>query len=295
MRLRIVLLGLVALAGCSGPGLVEFADGQCVIDGAAATQSQVEARQSAVSKRVDSRQPFFILITVIVVAVGAASTVQNAWRVIAANAKAEGKGFGDRVREALERHRQHRVRYVATVGGSLVLLLAAGGAYVYLDLDKRACERLMQTLQYCQLALRSAEEHADLAEQKRNLDAIQATATDIRSVVDRLPPDDQRRARRAVDQLGQALGRQSRTVGVLTQRTEEAARLVRERAPRRGARPAPPAASGKAPAPAVAAAPTVREVQQQVQQLATKLDTVEATLRRVLTACEGTRSPQATR
>ena len=51
----------------------------------------------------------------------------------------------------------------------LGLLAMAAGLYIYLDVDKRASERALGMLQFCHLALRTAEEQGVLAEQRKNL------------------------------------------------------------------------------------------------------------------------------
>jgi len=275
-------LGLVALfVGCGGPGAVEFVDGQCMIDGASADQAQIEARQTSLTRRMAARQPFFVVITIVVIAIGAGSAVQNAWRVVSASG-GDGRAFGDRLRARLERYREHRVRYFALVGASLLLLVSAGATYVYLDLDKRAGERYLATLQFCHLALRSAEEHDQLTEQRVNLEAIQSTATSIRSLVDALPPDQQVRARVAVDSLGRALGRQSTLVGDTAKRVDATARSVaaavsaRARKPGKGAPAALPPGGATAPDTAAgAAAPGPGRLARLLERYADQLDTID--------------------
>ena len=67
--------------------------------------------------------------------------------------------------------------------------MLAAGLYIYLDADKRASERALGMLQFCHLALRTNEEQGVLDEQRRNLAAIESTAGDIRTLVDKLPPE----------------------------------------------------------------------------------------------------------
>jgi chromosome segregation ATPase len=103
----------------------------------------------------------------------------------------------------------------------LALIVLAGGAYIYLDIDKRASERALGQLQFCHLALRSEEEQGVLDEQRHNLEAIQSTAGDIRTLVGKLPPEEQRKAQSIVQQMNTALAKQGRIVGDYAARTDE--------------------------------------------------------------------------
>jgi hypothetical protein len=222
-------LGIFALllAACQGPSRVEYADGRCLIDGAPATQKQVEAREADLSRRLVSRQPWSSLLTVMVVLLIGVSNLEKV-RVIFATRRAPGKGFAERVSAVLERHREHPVRYFAMIVGALVLLLVAGGLYIYVDLDKRASERALGMLQFCHLALRTEEEQAVLDEQRRNLSTIQNTAGDIRALVDKLPPEEQRKAQLIVDEMNGALGREGKLVNQYLQRSDETNRVLKE-------------------------------------------------------------------
>jgi DNA repair ATPase RecN len=77
-------------------------------------------------------------------------------------------------------------------------------------------------LQFCHLALRTQQEEGVLDEQRRNLQAIESTAGDIRTLVGKLPPDEQRKAQLIVDQMNSALDKQGRVVGHYIERTDEA-------------------------------------------------------------------------
>jgi hypothetical protein len=222
----LLLFGLIA-AGCGGPGRVEYTDGHCYIDGVAADREQIEAHQAVVTKRILDRQPYMALLTVVVVALAGIGIIERV-QLLFSSRKAEERTAGARLRALLERYREHRVRYFTIVGATLALLLLAGGGYVYLDADKRASERALGTLQFCHLALRTADEQRVLAEQRQNLETIQTTATDIRALVDKLPPAEQRKAREIVDELGTVLGRQGKLVGEYMQRSDASSRMVRE-------------------------------------------------------------------
>src|SRR5262249_15291966 len=128
----------------------------------------------------------------------------------------------------LDRYRQHPVRYFSIVTATFVLLLCAAGTYVYLDVDKRASERAQNMLNFCHLALRTANEQTVLDQQRSNLLAIQNTAGDIRALVDRLPPEEQRKAQHIIDQMNGALGRQGKLVSEYMIKTEESTKAVKE-------------------------------------------------------------------
>ncbi len=206
---RLALVALAVAAGCGGPGHVEFARGQCVIDGSVATLPEVEARQARITERILSRQPLFIVVTVLVVALAGASHVEKLV-VLLSTRQVSARGIGERLRAALERHRSSPVRYFAIVVGTLCLLVLSASCYVYLDAEKRASERALGLLQFCHLALRNGEQEALLSEQRRNLESIQSTAGSIHDLVDGLPPEEQRKAREIVNQMNTALGRQGR-------------------------------------------------------------------------------------
>src|SRR5262249_39614621 len=153
---------------CGGPGRIQFDNEQCLIDGTPATLAQVEARQTQVTQRILSRQPLFVLVTILVVVLAGTSHVEKLFLLFSARHK-EARGLGERLKLALDRYRAHPVRYFSIVAGTLTLLLVAAGLYIYLDADKRASERALGTLQFCHLALRTAEEQGVLDEQRHNL------------------------------------------------------------------------------------------------------------------------------
>jgi hypothetical protein len=225
---RFVLTALALfLLACSGPGRVRFDNEKCFIDDQPATLSQVEAHQTNVTERILSRQPLLVLITVLIVALAGMSHVEKLVLLFSAR-RSEAKGFGDRLRSALDRYRAHPLRYFTIVGVTFTLLLVAGGLYIYLDADKRASERALATLQFCHLALRTAEEKTVLDEQRQNLSSIQSTAGDIRALVDKLPPDEQRKAQQIIDQMNSALGKEGKLVGQYLQRSDDTAHALRE-------------------------------------------------------------------
>jgi hypothetical protein len=128
----------------------------------------------------------------------------------------------ERLRDLLARQRDNPALFGTIVGGSLALIVFAGSAYVYLDIDKRASERALAMLQFCHLAMRTQEEEGVLDEQRHNLLAIESTAGDIRTLVGKLPPDEQRKAQLIVDQMNGALAKQGKIVGEYVARTDEA-------------------------------------------------------------------------
>jgi hypothetical protein len=131
---------------------------------------------------------------------------------------------------ALDRYRAHPVRYFSLVTATLLLLGLAGGFYVYLDADKRASERALGLLQFCHLALRNDEAKDLLAEQRRNLTTIESTAGNIRSLVDKLPPEEQKKAREIVAQINSSLALQGKLVNDWIGRSDETARQARDHA-----------------------------------------------------------------
>jgi hypothetical protein len=218
------LLVLVAasLAGCGGPGHVQYDNDRCLIDGHQATLSEVEARQAAVAARIQSRQPWFAVVTIIIVLVAGASNAEKAMVLLRARRhEGETRPLSERIRDALDRHRQSPLRFGAIVGTTLGLLAVAAGFYVYLDVDKRASERALGMLQFCHLALRTSEEQGVLAEQRKNLNHLQSTAGDIRALVDKLPPEEKQKAREIVAQMNSALEKQGKIVGDYLTRSDE--------------------------------------------------------------------------
>jgi len=225
------LLVLVAasLAGCGGPGHVQYDNDRCLIDGHEATLSEVEARQAAVAARIQSRQPWFAVVTIIIVLVAGASNAEKAMVLLRARRhEGENRPLSERIRDALDRHRQSPLRFGAIVGTTLGLLAVAAGFYVYLDVDKRASERALGMLQFCHLALKTNEEQGVLAEQRKNLDAIQSTAGDIRALVDKLPPEEKQKAREIVAQMSSALDKQGRIVGDYLSKSDEQQKALKE-------------------------------------------------------------------
>jgi hypothetical protein len=227
VRFVVFALALAGTSGCHGPGHVEFVGGQCMIDGKPATLSEVESRQARISERIVGRQPMFVLITVLVVALAGASHLEKVILLFSTR-RTQVHGLAERLRLALERYRAHPLRYFTIVVSTLSLLGVAAGFYVYLDADKRASERALGLLQFCHLALRNGESQSILAEQRRNLQAIESTAGNIQALVDKLPPAEQRKAKEIVTQINTALAQQGRLVSDYAARTDESTKAVRE-------------------------------------------------------------------
>ena len=223
-----LLVATVLLAACGGPGRVQYDNGRCLIDGHAATLGEVEVRQAAVAARIQSRQPWFAVVTIVFVLVAGASNAEKAMVLLRARKTGGGRPLSERLRDALDRHRQSPMRFFALVGGTLGLLVVAAGLYIYLDVDKRASERALGMLQFCHLALRTDEEQGVLAEQRKNLSAIQSTAGDIRTLVDKLPPEEKQKAQEIVAQMNAALTRQGKIVGDYLSRSDEQQRAIKE-------------------------------------------------------------------
>jgi hypothetical protein len=225
---RALLLALLIVSACSGPGHVEYNADRCLIDGKEVSLGEVETRQAAVAQRIQSRQPWFAIVTIVVVLVAAASNAEKALVLVRARRQDHEKPLAERLRAALERTRETPLQFFAIVGGTVLLLLAAGGLYIYLDVDKRASERALQMLQFCHLALRTSEEQGVLDEQKRNLASIQSTAGDIRALVDKLPPDEKQKAREIIANMNTALDRQGKIVSSYLLRSDEESKQIRE-------------------------------------------------------------------
>ena len=145
------------------------------------------------------------------------------------SASRDTQGMGDRVRALVDRYRAHRVRYVAMVAGSVSVLIGAGVFYIYLDADKRASERALATLQFCHLALRTADEKRALDEQRSNLSSIHDTAGEIRGLIAKLPPDERAKAHQIIGHMDDAVGKQGRLISEHLQRSEDAAEALRDR------------------------------------------------------------------
>jgi hypothetical protein len=228
--MRSVLVGCLlvltlAAVGCAGPPPVTFDHEQCFLDGEPATLGQVEAMQSRIAQRVLDRQPIYVVVTLAVILLAGASHIEKLLVLLAARPRSEHKGLGERIRVVLDRYRARPLRYFAIVTSTLLLLGIAGGLYIYLDADKRASERALGQLQFCQLALKNADEQSALAEQRKNLDSLRATAGDIKSLVDTLPPEEQRKAALLLNQMHSALGNQDR----LLARSNLVAQAVQQR------------------------------------------------------------------
>ena len=127
--------------------------------GQSATLGEVETRQAAVAKRIQSRQPWFAVVTM----VGCRRRrVERGEGMVLFRARKNdgGRPLGERIRDTLERHRgrarcawrHRRRRRWAAVDGSPALHL--------FDVDKRASERALGMLQFCHLALRTTRSRA---------------------------------------------------------------------------------------------------------------------------------------
>jgi hypothetical protein len=220
-----VFASVLLLMACHGPGHVEFTDGKCVIDGRPATLAEVETRQAAISERIVGRQPLFVLVTILIVVLAGFSHLEKLLLLFSTRRSAV-HGLGQRLRVALDRYRDQPIRYFVLVGATLGLLGCAGSFYVYLDADKRASDRALGLLQFCHLALRNNEAEGILAQQRQNLEAIQSTAGSIRDLVDKLPPDQQRKAKQIVEQINSSLASQGRLVADYVTKTEESTKAV---------------------------------------------------------------------
>jgi hypothetical protein len=201
---------------------VQYDGGRCLKDGHPLTIQEVEVDQAEVARRIASRQPWFAVITIGIVLLAALGNAEKALLLVRARHVEGHRPLAERLREVLARQRQSPVRFVAIVGGSLALITIGGVAYIYLDIDKRASERALGMLQFCHLALRTQEEEGVLDEQRHNLEAIESTAGDIRTLVGKLPPDEQRKAQSIVEQMNTALAKQGKIVGDYVARTDEA-------------------------------------------------------------------------
>jgi hypothetical protein len=222
------LLGVLFLVACEHPGRVEYAGGQCIIDGQAATLVEVESRQAKISERIVARQPISVAVTILIVLLAGASHIEKLILLFSTRRK-EAHSLGDRIRNALDRYRAHPMRYFAIVVGTLLLLGCAGGAYVSLDASKRADERALGLLQFCHVALRNRQADAILDEQKKNLSSIEDTAGAIRTLVGGLPPEEQKKARQIVEEINGALAKQGRLVNELMTKSDETTRAALER------------------------------------------------------------------
>jgi hypothetical protein len=223
----LLILFMLCTFGCGGPGRVEYDGGRCLEDGRTLTATQVEDEQAQVAQRIASRQPWFAVITIGVVVVAVGSNAQRALLLFKAR-HAQGQQLADRLRDAFSRQRGNPVVLAALLATSLVLVAIGGGFYIYLDVDKRASERALGMLQFCHLALRTQQEQKVLDEQRQNLEAIQSTAGDIRTLVGKLPPDEQRKAQLIVSEMNDALAKQGKIVGDYAERADEAQKDLSE-------------------------------------------------------------------
>jgi hypothetical protein len=226
-RVRFALLLFFAFAaalcmlGCAGPGRVQYDGGRCLDNGRSLTVQEVEIEQAEVARRIASRQPWFAVITIGVVLIAAASNAERALFLIRARHVEGERSLVERLRDLLERQRDNPTRFATIVGGSLAIIVFAGSAYIYLDIDKRASERALAMLQFCHLSMRTQEEEGVLDQQRSNLQAIESTAGDIRTLVAKLPPDEQRKAQQFVEEMNTALAKQGKIVGDYVARTDE--------------------------------------------------------------------------
>jgi hypothetical protein len=197
------------LSACQGAIRVTYDRQRCEIDGRALTVSEVEAQQARVGQHLLARQPLHTAVLVAILLLASLGYLDKLAFIVAAR-RSNAPSFGERVRAALQRHREHPVRYFGIVSAALVLVVVGGGCYVYLDADKRASERALQQLQFCQLALTGAEAQEALERQRTNLQELRATAGSIKALVDGLPPAEQKKAEVLLAQLHVAFGNQSR-------------------------------------------------------------------------------------
>jgi hypothetical protein len=140
--------------------------------------------------------------------------------------KVPSQSFADRFRIRMERYRTHPVRNFLLVGSVLAVLAAAGIIYVSLDADKRTSERSLATLQFCHLALRSANEQHVLAEQREHLASIASTEQNIRTLVDQLPPAERQKGNEIAAQLSASLGQQRTLVAQFAEHADTTAKAV---------------------------------------------------------------------
>ena len=224
--LMVCFLATAAFSGCGGPGDVRFDREHCYVNGRAAGLAQVEEREAIVEHRIAVRQPWLVVITIVVVLLAGIGYIEKL--VLLLSASRDSKGAGERLRAAADRYRAHRFRYFAMVGGSVALLVTAGILYIYVDADKRSSERALAALQFCHLALRTSEENVALDEQRQNLASIHQTAGEIRQLIDKLPPAEQTKAQEIIGHMDDAVGRERRLITDQLQRSEDTAESIRE-------------------------------------------------------------------
>ena len=206
-------------SGCGGPGEVRFNQGGCTIDGQAADLPRVEAREAAVQHRIARLQPWLVAITVAIVSLAGIGYAERL--ILLFSARREARGMGERLQAVVDRYRSHPLRYFALLAGSVGMLIAAGSFYIYCDADKRSSERALGALQFCHLALRTADEKQALDDQRQNLSSIHETAGAIRQLIDKLPPAEQAKASEIINHMDDAVGRERRVISGRLQRSEE--------------------------------------------------------------------------
>jgi hypothetical protein len=228
-RALLAAAALMAItSGCAGPGDIRFDRDGCSIDGRRADLPRVEAREAAVQHRIAALQPWLVAITVAIVSLAGIGYVERL--VMLFSARREARGMGHRLQALVDRYRSHPVRYFALLAGSVAMLLAAGGLYIYCDADKRSSERALGALQFCHLALRTADEQHALDDQRQNLSSIHETAGAIRQLIDKLPPAEQAKASEIINHMDDAVGRQRRAISERLQRSEETTVALSNRA-----------------------------------------------------------------
>ena len=227
MTFSLAALLAAGSTGCAGPGEVRFDRDGCSIDGRAADLPRVEEREALVQHRIARRQPWLIAITVAIVSLAGIGYVERL--VLLFSARRDAGGMAKRLQSVIDRYRSHPVRYFALLAGSVGALLAAGSLYIYCDADKRASERTLGALQFCHLALRSADEKHALDEQRQNLSSIHETAGAIRQLIDKLPPTEQAKAAEIIGHMDDAVGRERRVISEHLQRSEDTTAAIRDR------------------------------------------------------------------
>ena len=96
---------LLLLAACSGPGHVQYDNDRCLIDGHEATLGEVETRQSAVAARSQARQPWFAVVTIVVVLVAGGSNAGKAMVLLRARKNDTGRPLSE-LRQVLKKFPQ---------------------------------------------------------------------------------------------------------------------------------------------------------------------------------------------
>jgi hypothetical protein len=226
-------VGLAALltsvtAGCAGPGEIRFSQDGCTIDGRPADLPRVEAREAAVQRRIAGLQPWLVAITVAIVSLAGVGYAERLFMLF--SARRDARGMGERLQAIVDRYRFHPLRYFALLGGSIGMLVTAAGLYIYCDADKRASERALGALQFCHLALRTADEKHALDDQRQNLSSIHETAGAIRQLIDKLPPAEQAKAAEIINHMDDAVARERRVISDHLQRSEETTVALSNRA-----------------------------------------------------------------